>query len=80
MDSGLFAIEHPVVANSESYDGLDEFVVEGIRGFDLEMRRQPAHMVYEMINARLGHRPPGMVVDREALGEAAAKISVGIPV
>lgn len=34
MDSGLYAIEHPVVANSQSYDGLDEFVVEVIRGVD----------------------------------------------
>jgi len=33
-----------------------------------------------MINARLGRRPPGEVVDRETLREVAAKISVGIPV
>ncbi len=80
MDSGLYAIEHVVVAGSPTYDDLDEHVVEVIRGVDLEMRRQPAHRVYEMIDARLSRRSPDVVVDLDTLRDAAAKISVGMPV
>jgi hypothetical protein len=81
MDDGAYAIQHPVVTHSQSqYDGLDAYVVDVIRTVDLDMRRKPAHMVYEMIDAHLSRRPPGVVVDREVVRAAAARISVGMPV
>lgn len=81
MDSGLYAIEQPVAAGTHRYsDTLDEVVLDVIRGVDHEMRRQPAHMVLEMIDAQLNHLYPSVMVDPEALREAAANISVGMPV
>jgi hypothetical protein len=59
---------------------LDEFVVEVIRQVDDEMRRQPAHMVYELINLRLARRLPGIEVDDEAVRDAAARIAAGVPI
>jgi hypothetical protein len=75
-----YALEQPIEYNGRDYyHHLDEFVLEVIRRVDLEMRRQPAHMVYELINVHLAGRLPGIGVDQEAIRTAAARIAVGLP-
>jgi hypothetical protein len=76
----VYALEQPIEYNPRDYYlHVDEFVVEVIRQVDREMSRQPAHMVYELINARLGRRLPGISIDQEMLRNAAARIAIGIP-
>jgi hypothetical protein len=76
----IYALEQPVEYNGRDYyRHLDEFVLEVIRQVDQEMRRQPAHMVYELINMRLAARLPGIGVDQETLRDVAAKIAIGLP-
>jgi hypothetical protein len=43
------------------------------------MRRQPAHMVYELIDVHLAGRLPGIGVDQEAIRDVDAKIAIGLP-
>ncbi|MGA8245595.1 MAG: hypothetical protein WB797_01705 [Nocardioides sp.] len=76
----VYALEQPVEYNPvDYYRHLDELVVEVIQRVDLEMRRQPAHMVYELINLHLAGRLPGIGVDQEAIRDVAAKIAIGLP-
>jgi hypothetical protein len=58
---------------------VDRLVVEVVRSVELELQRQPAHMVYEMLDVSLSRRLPGTDVDQEMLKGAAARIAVGIP-
>jgi hypothetical protein len=77
----IYALEQPIEYNGRDYhQHLDEFVVEVIHQVEQEMRRQPAHMVYELINMRLAGRLPGIGVDQEALRDVAARIAIGLPV
>jgi hypothetical protein len=56
-------------------------LVEGVLStVDAEMRGQPASMVYEILEATLQRRLPGIPVDEERLRDAAARISVGVPI
>jgi hypothetical protein len=64
----------------DHHAGLNELLVEALRQVDLEMRRKPAHMVYEMLRAHLARHLPGIQVDAEAIRDAAARIAVGLPV
>ena len=58
---------------------IDALVDAVLTSIDLEMRGQPASMVYEILDATLQRRLPGIPVDEERLRDAAAKISVGVP-
>ena len=76
----VYALEQPIEYNPpDYYRHLDELVVEVIHQVDLEMRRQPAHMVYELITVRLAGRLPGIGVDQETIRDVAARIAIGIP-
>jgi hypothetical protein len=79
--ASAYALEQPIEYNGSDYQaGLSEFVLEVLRHVDLEMRRKPAHMVYEMLQIQLARRLPGVAVDDEVLRDAAAPIAVGLPV
>ena len=53
-------------------------LVQGVLGsINAEMRGLPAPMVYEILDATLQRRLPGIPVDEEKLRDAAARISVG---
>jgi hypothetical protein len=43
------------------------------------MQGQPASMVYELINAHVERRLPGVAVNEDSLRAAAARIAVGLP-
>jgi hypothetical protein len=76
-----YALEQPIEYNGRDYHvGLNEFVLEVVRHVDLEMRRKPAHMVYEMLQVQLARRLPGVSVDDESLRDTAARIAVGLPI
>jgi hypothetical protein len=75
------ALELPIEHNGSAYQaGLSEFVLEVLRHVGHEMQRQPAHMVYEMMQVQLARRLPGIPVDDETLRDAAARIAVGLPI
>jgi hypothetical protein len=59
---------------------IDALVDGVLSAVDSEMRRQPASMVYEILDATLQRRLPGIPVDEERLRDAAARISVGVPI
>jgi hypothetical protein len=59
---------------------VDVFVTDLIRGVEQDMRRKPAHMVYEMLSLQLRRRLPGVEVNDAILREAAARIAAGLPV
>ena len=59
---------------------IDALVDGVLLSVDLEMRGQPASMVYEILDATLQRRLPGIPVDEERLRDAAARISVGVPI
>jgi hypothetical protein len=75
-----YALEHPIEYDGRDYVGLGTPVLEVLRRVDLEMRRKPAHMVYEMLQVQLARSVPGVTVDDESLRDAAARIAVGLPV
>ena len=56
---------------------IDELVDGVFLAVDSEMRGQPAPMVYEILEATLQRRLPGILVDEETKRDAAARISVG---
>ena len=58
---------------------VDELVSQIVTMVGVEMHRKPASMVYELINAHLERRLPGVAVDQSALRESAARIAVGLP-
>ena len=67
-----------VAASSrEGLGRIDELVSGVLLYVDSEMRGQPASMVYEVLDARLERRLPGITVDEERKRDAAARISVG---
>ena len=81
MDGSTFDLLQPVEHLPREYgDAVDEFVLDIVRSVDVEMRRQPASMVYEMISTRVQRRLPGIAVDEQTLREAAARIAAGYPV
>ena len=56
-------------------------LVDGVMAtVDAEMRGQPASMVYEILDATLQRRLPGIPVDEERLRDVAARISVGVAI
>ena len=58
-----------------------DVLVDGVMAtVDAEMRGQPASMVYEILDATLQRRLPGIPVDEERLRDAAARISVGVAI
>ncbi len=60
---------------------LIDALVDGVLAtVDAEMRGQPASMVYEILDATLQRRLPGIPIDDERLRDAAARISVGVPI
>lgn len=68
----------PLVLNSpEAHDRVDELVGGVFLAVDTEMRGKPAPMVYEILDATLQRRLPGIDVDEEKVRDAAARISVG---
>ena len=78
--AAVYALEQPVEHNGRDYyTHVDQFVLEVIRHVDGEMRRKPAHMVYELINVLLARRLPGIDVDQEAIRNVAARIAIGLP-
>ena len=78
--ASAYALEMPGEINGPTYQrGLEGFVVEVIRSVEREMQRQRAPMVYELLRLNLARRLPGVAVDDEALRDAAARISVGVP-
>ena len=78
--ASAYALELPGELNGPTYQrGLERFVVDVIRSVEGEMQRQPAPMVYEVLSLSLARRLPGVAVDDEAIRDAAARISVGVP-
>jgi len=71
------ALDRDSVETLARIDALVDGVVSTV---DLEMRGQPASMVYEILDATLQRRLPGIPVDEERLRDAAARISVGLPI
>lgn len=61
----------------EDLERIDELVGGVFLAVDSEMRGQPAPMVYEILEATLERRLPGILVDEETKRDAAARISVG---
>ena len=61
----------------EDLGRIDELVGGVFLAVDSEMRGQPAPMVYEILEATLERRLPGILVDEESQRVAAARISVG---
>jgi len=61
----------------ETLDRIDSLVSGVFEAVDREMRGQPAPMVYEILDATLRRRLPGVHVDDETKRDAAARISVG---
>ena len=61
----------------EALGRVDELVGGVLIAVDGEMRGQPAPMVYEILDATLQRRLPGIPVDEELKRDAAARISVG---
>ncbi len=61
----------------EDLGRIDELVGGVFLAVDSEMRGQPAPMVYEILEATLERRLPGILVDEETKRDAAARISVG---
>ena len=61
----------------EDLGRIDELVGGVFLAVDSEMRGQPAPMVYEILEATLQRRLPGILVDEETKRDAAARISVG---
>ena len=61
----------------EDLGRIDELVDGVFLAVDSEMRGQPAPMVYEILEATLQRRLPGILVDEETKRDAAARISVG---
>ena len=59
---------------------IDALVGGVLSTVDAEMRGQPAIMVYEILDATLQRRLPGIPVDEERLRDAAARIAVGAPI
>ena len=64
--------------SAESLGRVDELVGGVFLAVDSEMRGQPAPMVYEILDATLRRRLPGIDVDEESVRDAAARISVGM--
>src|SRR4029077_6609415 len=64
--------------SAESLGRVDELVGGVFLAVDTEMRGQPAPMVYEILEATLQRRLPGIDVDEESVRDAAARISVGM--
>jgi hypothetical protein len=64
--------------SAESLERVDELVGGVFMAVDTEMRGQPAPMVYEILEATLQRRLPGIDVDEESVRDAAARISVGM--
>jgi hypothetical protein len=71
------ALDRDSVDTLARIDALVESVLSSV---DLEMRGQPASMVYEILDATLQRRLPGIPVDEERLRDVAARISVGVPI
>ena len=71
------ALDRDSVDTLARIDALVESVLSSV---DLEMRGQPASMVYEILDATLQRRLPGIPVDEERLRDVAARISVGGPI
>jgi hypothetical protein len=63
--------------SAEALGRVDELVGGVLLAVDSEMRGQPAPMVYEILDATLQRRLPGIEVDEEVKRDAAARISVG---
>ena len=61
----------------EDLGRIDELVGGVFLAVDSEMRGQPAPMVYDIKEATLERRLPGILVDEESKRDAAARISVG---
>ena len=66
--------------SAETLGRIDELVGGVLFSVDTDMRGQPASMVYEILDATLQRRLPGIAVDEEAMRDAAARISVGAPI
>ncbi len=64
----------------ETLARIDSLVDGVMATVDAEMRGQPASMVYEILDATLQRRLPGIPVDEERLRDAAARISVGVAI
>jgi len=58
---------------------VDELVSQIVNMVGAEMQRKPASMVYELINAHVERRRPGVAVDQAPLRELAGRIAVGLP-
>ena len=63
--------------SAETLGRIDELIGGVFMSVDSEMRGQPAPMVYEILDATLQRRLPGIHVDEETKRDAAARISVG---
>ena len=61
----------------ETLERVDDLVGGVFASVDREMRGQPAPMVYEILDATLRRRLPGIEVDEEVVRDTAARISVG---
>ena len=61
----------------ETLARIDALVDGVLMTVDTQMRGQPASMVFEILDATLQRRLPGIPVDEERLRDAAARISVG---
>ena len=64
----------------ETLARIDSLVDGVMATVDAEMRGQPASMVYEILDATLQRRLPGIPVDEERLRDVAARISVGVAI
>lgn len=64
----------------DSSGRIDALVDEVIAAVASDMRGQPASMVYEILDATLRRRLPGVHVEEEAKRNAAARIAIGLPV
>jgi hypothetical protein len=50
-----------------------------VRRLERNLQGQPASMLNELLTAYVSRRLPGLQLVREALRDAAARISVGVP-
>ena len=63
----------------ETLERVDDLIGGVFASVEREMRGLPAPMVYEILDATLRRRLPGIEVDEEVVRDAAARISVGAP-
>lgn len=81
MNQRLLDLDRPVDSRPGDFDTRVEEFVEGvIHSVGVEMWRQPASMVYEILRESVERRLPGIEVDQEQLREAAARIGAGVPI